>query len=235
MNIISVVLILVILLMGVLGFKKGLIKTSVQLVGMIAILIIAYTLKDIVADFLMKYLPFFNFGGLLEGITAINVLMYEMLSFIVIFILLYCILNILLLLSGLVEKILKFTIILAIPSKIFGAILGLIEGIIVAYLIAFVLLHIPATEEYVMHSKVAIVVLERTPFIGTIALRTTQSLEDINNIVNELDEESDRDQANIDCLGILVRYSIINGDSANKLIENNKIITNYKVEYSGGE
>ena len=61
MNIISVAIILIVLLYVVLGFKRGVIKTGVSLVGTIAILVVSYVLKDIVASFLMKYLPFFNF------------------------------------------------------------------------------------------------------------------------------------------------------------------------------
>lgn len=223
MDIISVVVILVILLCGVLGFKKGVIKTGVQLVGTICVLIIAYALKDSVANLLMKYLPFFNFGGIFEGITAINILMYEMISFIVIFILLYCILNILLTLSGAVEKILKFTIVLAIPSKILGFILGLMEGIIFTYMVLFVFLHLPQTENMVMDSKVALVVLERTPFIGSVALRTTLALEQINDTVKDLDENSNRDEANFNVIHTLIYYKIVSQEEVEDLMNSGKL------------
>lgn len=223
MDIISVAVILVILLCGVLGFKKGVIKTGVQLIGTICVLIIAYALKDSVANLLMKYLPFFNFGGIFEGITAINILMYEMISFIVIFILLYCILNILLTLSGAVEKLLKFTIILAIPSKILGFILGLMEGIIFTYMILFVFLHLPQTENMVMDSKVALVVLERTPFIGSVALKTTLALEKINDIVTDLNDDTSRDEINFNVIHTLVYYKIISQEDVEELMKSGKL------------
>ncbi len=223
MDIISVAVILVILLCGVLGFKKGVIKTGVQLIGTICVLIIAYALKDSVANLLMKYLPFFNFGGIFEGITAINILMYEMISFIVIFILLYCILNILLTLSGAVEKLLKFTIILAIPSKILGFILGLMEGIIFTYMILFVFLHLPQTENMVMDSKVALVVLERTPFIGSVALKTTLALEKINDIVTDLNDNTSRDEINFNVIHTLVYYKIISQEDVEELMKSGKL------------
>ena len=222
-DIISVAVILVILLCGVLGFKKGVIKTGVQLIGTICVLIIAYALKDSVANLLMKYLPFFNFGGIFEGITAINILMYEMISFIVIFILLYCILNILLTLSGAVEKLLKFTIILAIPSKILGFILGLMEGIIFTYMILFVFLHLPQTENMVMDSKVALVVLERTPFIGSVALKTTLALEKINDIVTDLNDNTSRDEINFNVIHTLVYYKIISQEDVEELMKSGKL------------
>ncbi len=223
MDIISVAVILVILLCGVLGFKKGVIKTGVQLIGTICVLIIAYALKDSVANLLMKYLPFFNFGGIFEGITAINILMYEMISFIVIFILLYCILNILLTLSGAVEKLLKFTIILAIPSKILGFILGLMEGVIFTYMILFVFLHLPQTENMVMDSKVALVVLERTPFIGSVALKTTLALEQINDIVKDLNDDTSRDEINFNVIHTLVYYKIISQEDVEELMNSGKL------------
>lgn len=230
MNIISVAIILIVLLYVVLGFKRGVIKTGVSLVGTIAILVVSYVLKDIVASFLMKYLPFFNFGGVFEGITSINILMYDMISFIIVFIILYCLLNILLTLSGLIEKLLKLTVILAIPSKILGALLGLIEGILVSFLLCFVFLHLAPTEKYVMNSKLAIVLLERCPFIGRMTTSTTLALEDINNIVNDLKEDDNRSDANFKVLHQLIYWKVITVDEAQTLIDNKKIVFDNEIQ-----
>lgn len=230
MNIITVAIILIVLLYMVLGFKRGVIKTGVSLVGTIAILVVSYVLKDVIANFLMDKLPFFNFGGVFEGITSINILMYNMLSFIVVFVILYCVLNILLTLSGLIEKILKLTVILAIPSKILGALLGLIEGILVAFLFSFVFLHLAPTEKYVMDSKLAIILLERSPFIGRMATSTTLALEDINNIVNSLKEDDDRSETNFKVLHQLIYWKVISVDEAQKLIDDKKLEFNNEVQ-----
>ena len=230
MNIITAAIILIVLLYMVLGFKRGVIKTGVSLVGTIAILVVSYVLKDVIANFLMDKLPFFNFGGVFQGITSINILMYNMLSFIVVFVILYCVLNILLTLSGLIEKILKLTVILAIPSKIFGAILGLIEGILVAFLFSFVFLHLAPTEKYVMDSKLAIILLERSPFIGRMTTSTTLALEDINNIVNSLKEDDDRSEANFKVLHQLIYWKVISVDEAQKLIDDKKLEFNNEVQ-----
>lgn len=230
MNIITAAIILIVLLYMVLGFKRGVIKTGVSLVGTIAILVVSYVLKDVIANFLMDKLPFFNFGGVFAGITSINILMYNMLSFIVVFVVLYCVLNILLTLSGLIEKILKLTVILAIPSKILGAILGLIEGILVAFLFSFVFLHLAPTEKYVMDSKLAIILLERSPFIGRMTTSTTLALEDINNIVNSLKEDDDRSEANFKVLHQLIYWKVISVDEAQKLIDDKKLEFNNEVQ-----
>ena len=233
MNIISAVIILIVLFYVVLGFKRGVIKTGVSLVGSIAILIISFVLKDYIANFLIEKLPFFNFGGIFEGITSINILMYDMISFIVVFIILYCILNIVITISGLVEKVLKLTIVLAIPSKILGALLGLIEGVIAAFLVTFVLLHLGPTEQYVMKSPLAIVLLERTPFIGRMTTSTTLALEDINNIVNSLKEDDNRSAANYEVLHKMIHYKVITVEEAQNLITNKKIQFDNEIEING--
>lgn len=231
MSIIDAICILVILFFGALGFKRGVIKSTVQVVGTIVVLILAFTFKDILANFLMKFLPFFNYGGIYNGITTINILIYELISFILIFVLLYCILSILVSVSGLIEKLLKMTIILAIPSKILGAIVGLIEGVIVSFLVAFVILHIAPMLNDTVDSKVAIVILERTPFVGSIAAKTTLSMEEINTIATDAKDEEDKDEANIKVLQILMHNNVISSEDAQQLIDDGKITFKSRVSF----
>lgn len=223
MNLMDVVCILVILMYVALGFKRGVIKSGVQLIGTVAVLVIAFVFKSMLANFLMDLLPFFDFPGIFHGITAMNILMYELISFILIFVVLYCILSILVNLSGLIEKLLKLTIVLAIPSKLLGALLGLIEGTIMAFLIAFIMLHLSPTEKLVMDSKVAIVVLERTPIISTVSARTTLALEEISSTLHEVKENGNREDANFKALHTLIYYKIISQEDAQKLIDEGKL------------
>lgn len=223
MNIMDAVCILIILLFGVIGLKRGVIKTLVQFIGTCAVLVLSFVFKDILANFLMEHLPFFNFGGVFTGITSINILIYELVSFIVIYILLYCVLSIIINLAGLVEKLLDITVILAIPSKILGGIVGLIEGVIMAFLVAFILFHIPVSEPLVADSKFTIILLERTPIIGSLAAGTTKALERIDEIIEEIDENANREDVNFQVLHTLVYYNIISKEDAQKLIDEDKI------------
>ncbi len=223
MNLADVICILIILLFTVLGFKRGVIKSLVQLVGTCAVLVLAWVFKDVVANFLMGFMPFFDFGGIFTGITAMNILIYELIAFIVIYIVLYCILSIIINISGIIEKILKLTVILAIPSKILGAILGLIEGVVMAFLVIFIMFHLPQTESVVADSKFAIILLERTPIIGPMAVNTTIALEDINEILESMQEESDRESVNLQVLHTLIHYEIISEEDAQQLIDDEKI------------
>ena len=128
------------------------------------------------------------------------------------------------------EGLLKLTVILAIPSKILGALLGLIEGILVSFLLCFVFLHLAPTEKYVMDSKLAIVLLERSPFIGRMTTSTTLALEDINNIVNSLKEDDNRSDANFKVLHQLIYWKVITVDEAQTLIDNKKIVFDNEIQ-----
>ena len=223
MNVIDIICIVIIVLFGIIGLRKGVIKSLVQLIGTCAVIVLAFVFKDVLANFLMKYLPFYNFGGVFEGITSINVLIYELISFIVIYIILYCILSIVINLAGIVEKLIDITVILAIPSKILGGIVGLIEGVIMTFLVAFILFHIPATEPMVADSKFSIVLLERTPIIGSLASSSTKALEEIDEIVSEMQDNENREEVNFQVLHVLVTYNIISKEDAQRLIDDNKI------------
>ena len=225
MNFVDIVIIACIAIGALLGWKKGVIKTLVQLIGMIAILIISYTFKDILADYLMNVMPFFNFAGF-DGISAINILMYELIAFIVIFIILYCVLNILLTLSGLIEKLLKLTIILAIPSKILGAIVGAIEGLVLAFIITFIMFHAGITTKAVYESASGVVVLERTPFIGQVMAKSTLALEDVSELLEKFEgerTEETKKELNAQVLSILIHYNIVSKDSVQKLVDDKKL------------
>lgn len=223
MNWIDIVILAIVAIFTLSGIKRGFIKTAVSIVGMCAILIVSYKLKHVVAGVLMSKLPFFNFPGLFNGITAMNILVYEIISFIVIFIILYCFLNILISLSGIIEKLLKITVILAIPSKIMGGMLGFLEGIIVAFLFVFALLHFPLTTEMISKNKLAVITLERTPIIGSMALPTSLAMEDISKILIEAKNSEDKDDANFKVLHSLIYYQIIKSEDAQKLIDDHKI------------
>lgn len=223
MSVIDIICIAIILIFTFIGLKKGVVKSLVQLIGTCAVLVLAFVFKDMLANFLMKYLPFYNFGGIFDGITSINILIYELISFVVIYILLYCVLSIVINLAGLVEKLLELTVVLAIPSKILGAIVGLIEGIIMAFLVAFILFHVPVTQNTVAESKFSIVLLERTPIIGSLAASSTQALEEINEILNDLEEGENKEDLNFQVLHVLVSYNLISKEDAQTLIDEGKL------------
>lgn len=223
MNFVDIIGIAFLILGALAGFHKGVIKSLVQLIGTVCVAIIAYELKGYVAGFLMDKLPFFDFGGIFHGVTAMTILMYELASFVVIYILLYCILNILISLSGVIEKLLKMTIVLAIPSKILGLIVGAIEGLAFAFLVLFIMFHIPLTTNYVKDSTSGLILLERMPFMSTVMNKTTLALNDINDLANKFKENDNRKELNIQVLSTLIHYKIITKEEVEKLGKTDKL------------
>ena len=139
MNIIDVLIILLILAGGVLGWKKGFTREIVSFVGVFAVVILSFLLKNPVSAFLYEHLPFFKFGGLLKGVTTVNILIYEIIALLIVMSILTILLKVLSLLTNIFEKLLNFTIILGIPSKILGMLVGFIEGFVWVFIILYIL------------------------------------------------------------------------------------------------
>ncbi len=223
MNVVDIIILVCLVLGALAGFHKGVIKSLVQLIGTVGIAVLAYYLKDFAADFLIDKLPFFNFGGIFEGVTAMNVVLYELVSFVVIYVVLYCVLNIIISLSGLIEKLLKLTVVLAIPSKILGLIVGAIEGLAFAFLIVYIMFQIEFTTNFVKESTSGVVLLERMPLMGQIMAKTTLAMEDINKLLNEFKDNENRKEVNVQVFSTLVHYNIVDKDEVLKIIKDKKL------------
>ena len=116
MNIVDALIILIILASGVAGFKRGVLKQTVSTVGFIIVVVLAFYLKNPIAEFLSLHFPFFKFSGSFANVTSLNIILYQIISFILVVLLLEVVLGILIRITGIIEKILKYTIILGIPS-----------------------------------------------------------------------------------------------------------------------
>lgn len=104
MNILDIVIALVLIMSAIIGFKRGAIKEVVSLVGIIIVFILAFSLKGVLGNVLCKWLPFFNFAGNLEGVTVLNILLYQLIAFLIIYSLLFSVYMIVVKISGIVQK-----------------------------------------------------------------------------------------------------------------------------------
>ncbi len=206
------------------GWRKGLIKTAVQFIGLVAIVIISYALRYPLVEFMIDYLPFFNFAGF-EGLTALTILIYNVIAFIVIFILLYCLLSIVMTLTNFIDTLLKFTIIWVIPSKIGGAILGFLEAWVFLFLVVFVAGSFNLSAEYIHESKAANVLIERTPLIGKYLSGVTNGAKNIYNDIKELkeDETKTTEEINLHILQLEISNGLITKEKAQELVDTDKI------------
>lgn len=223
MNIFDVIIILFILSGAVVGFKRGLTRELVSLVSFFAIVILAFMLKNPISIFLYEHLPFFKFGGILKGVTVLNIALYEIIAFLIMVIILSVIFKILAIITNLFEKILKMTIILSIPSKIAGAVVGIIESyiwvFIVLYILSFPIFNIGILNE----SKYKNNILNNTPLLSGFIEPTMKVLDEFGDLKNKYESTENASEFNRETLDLFLKYDVVTVESVDKLIENDKL------------
>lgn len=226
MNVIDVAVILMILCAGVVGLKRGFFKQIVMTIGLFIVFVLAFKLKDPLANWMSLNLPFFNFFGVFEGATILNVILYQCIAFIILFSILMIVFKIVLAITGFVEKVLKFTIILAIPSKIGGFIVGIIEGYVLMFICLFVLSQPFLRIDVVEASKLREPILGSSPILSNIVSKTNDAINDIYKLEKKFINNKDTMYFNNETAKILVNYNIVSKDYLIKLNEKGKININ---------
>ena len=224
MNIVDLIIIIVILFGAVIGFKRGFTKSLVSAVGLIAIVIIAFLLKNPVSTVLYEHLPFFQFGGVIKGVTVLNIALYELLAFVIVLAVLGIVLKILMIATSIFERILTLTIILGIPSKILGAIIGALEWFILVFIGLYVLNMPVVNVKEIDNSTLAPKILNNTPILSGV-------IKDTNDVINEFasikdrytDKNVDTNEFNKETLDLFLKYNVVSVDSVDKLIKDNKL------------
>lgn len=223
MNIVDVVIIFGLLLGGVSGWHNGFFKQSVTLVGTIICFILAWVFKDIIANFLSYTLPFFNFAGPFEGLTSLNIVLYQLLSFILLLILFTSVLVVLIKITNGFEKFLKFTIILGIPSKILGFIVGIIEAYVILFAILFFVNQPVFNLEIVNESKLTNPVLNSSPGLSNIVGNMNDAIGDIYDITKSYNVNQNPDSFNREVINTLLEHDVVDQEYVNTLREKGKI------------
>ena len=219
MNIVDIIVILFLIASGVVGWKRGFFKELVMVVGTILVFYFAYKLKNSLGEFLLLRLPIFDFPNLFKGAIVLNVLVYQLLSFVIILAILLIVYNIVLSITGLFEKLLKITVILAIPSKILGFILGVLEGYVISFVILFFLSQPAFSFDLFMDSKFSNTILSSSPVLTNI----TQDTVDLVNDIYELKDETNPDILNTKILDMMLDKGIVKYDVIEELHEKKKI------------
>lgn len=223
MNVVDIVILIFLGFGALLGFKRGFTKQLVSLVGIFAIVILSFLLKNPISVLLYNNLPFLNFGGIFKDLTVINILVYEFIAFFIIFILLTVIFKILLKVTSIFEKILKFTIILGIPSKILGAILGIVQNVIYAFIILYILNLPMFGVNIVEDSKIGNGILEKTPILTNVCNKSLNVINEISKLKDEYTETTDVSAYNQKVLNLMIDSGVITKENAQNLINKKKI------------
>ena len=224
MNIVDILIILFILLGAVVGFKQGFTKSLVSFLGIIVVTILAYFLKNPVSEFLMSFCPFFGFGGIIKGVTVLNIAVYEIIAFILVFSILMILLKVLLVTTGILETILKFTIVLGIPSKILGAVVGVIKHYIIVFFVLY-LLSMPnfVDVDLIKDSTYREPILKNTPLLSNVAESSLKVLDEFKGLSDKYTNSENSNEFNLETLDLFLKYKVVTVDAVKKLDESGKI------------
>lgn len=224
-NIVDAIIILIIILGGIIGFKEGAIKRATTIVGLVIVVILSFILKNYLSVFFYENLPFFDLWGVFKGIQVLNIVFYEMLAFLIISSVLMLVYRVILGLTGLIEKILKATIILSIPSKILGFFIGLLEYYIWIYILLFILTLPVFNIKDIYESKTAMFMINKTPILSKYTGKTLEIYNDLYEIIDNRENKTN-EEVNEEAMRLMLEHDIITKQSAKKLIDRNKVNVN---------
>ena len=218
--------IILFLVMGVYdGYKKGFIETLFRLVGSIVALVLAYIFKDRLSVLLYTHLPFIKLGGLFRGVSAINILIYELIAFVLIFIVVILVIDLIVKTSGLIEKLLKIIPLFDLLNGVLGAVIGLVQTVVILYFVIFVFKFGCNLFGFQMQPSLADNVLEISLLDDRFG-STITSFNEIAEMAKKYENQKDKTELNDKCIDILLEYKIITKENLDVLIKNHKVIYN---------
>lgn len=227
MNIVDMIIIIFLLFGIMIGFKRGFMKQLFCSIGFFLILIISFYLKNPVSTFLYQHFPFFQFTGVLKGITSLNIIIYEILAFLILFSILTILYRILLFATSVFEKFLSLTIILGIPSKILGAILGLLEHFIIVFILLYIFSFPIFQIDLINQSKWKDPILQNTPILSNVIKDRMKWIEEFKKLKQKHENTSNQEEWNADVINLLLKYHIVTIDSIDHLKDHQKMNIDY--------
>lgn len=224
MNILDIAIVLVLIMSAIIGFKRGAIKEIVSLVGIIIVFILAFSLKGVLGNVLCKWLPFFNFAGNLEGVTVLNILLYQLIAFLIIYSLLFSVYMIVVKISGIVQKIVHMTVILWLPSKLIGAVVAFITGYVMVFVVLLALLIPLKDTDMFRASKFANYIVYDTPILASSSENISTSINEIYELGEDLSKgDISKNEANVKTMDILLKYKVVSAETARELVVLDKL------------
>jgi len=216
MNWFDIVIIIIIILSGMVGFKRGVFKEIILFLGIIVVFVLSYKLKNYIGDFLVLNFPFFNFAN---GANSLNIILYQSIAFLLIAVVLYTVYEFIVSVTGIFEKILRFTIILGIPSKILGFFVGLIKGVIITYVLLFFITQPALNLQFAKDSKYANIILTKTPILSSITDDTVSLIDDIYDLT-KIENVNDM---NLRIIDLILENDVTSVKVVRKLVEKDKL------------
>ena len=224
-RIVDAAIFVIIVLFGMVGVKNGFFKQVVLTIGTILVFVLAYYFKDPLANFFSYNLPFFDYVGPFQGLETVNIILYQMLAFLIMIVVLSGVLGIILKITNVFETLLKITIIGGGISKILGLIVGLIEGYVIVFIVLFFLSQPAVSIDVLGRSNLAKKIVGSSPGLSNIVVNTNKSVEEMYVLVDTYGKDKNKDKFNRDAIEIMLKNKIITVPYVEKLQEKNKIQT----------
>lgn len=224
MSLLDIIIVLVLAMSAIIGFKRGAIKEVVSLVGIIIVFVVSFSLKGVIGNVLCKWLPFFNFAGNFEGVTVLNILLYQLLAFLIIYSLLFSVYMIVLKISGVVQKLVHMTVILWLPSKLIGAVVAFVTGYVMVFVVLLALLIPLKNTDFFLESKFANYIVYDTPILAGSAENISTSINEVYTLGEDLSKgEISKNEANVKTMDVLLKYKIVSPKTARQLVVLDKL------------
>lgn len=221
MNIVDYIIIIILVLCAFKGFKQGMLPSIVNFIGTFLVFIIAFYVKQPISTLMYENLPFFDFAGIFKGIIGVNILFYEVIAYGLTIVLLAIIFGIVKRISLVFNKILNATIVLTLPNKIIGAIIGIFEGVLFSFILLCIASNVNTTTKYVNESKYSGIILNNIPILNSVTSSLTDSSKEIYDTI--INNENDKNKANLETIDILMKHNILSYESATKLVNDKKL------------
>lgn len=229
MNIVDIIILIFIALGAVIGFKRGVFTELVSALSFIISVVLAFLLKNPVSIFLYEHLPFFSFGGIFKGVTVINILLYEIIAFLIMLALFMGIFALIKFITKIFERILKLTIVLCIPSKLLGIIVGAIHYYVIVFIVLYVL-SLPVFNLSILNeSKFKNNILNNTPILSSVVKESVKIFDEFETLKNKYKDNTSVSDFNNEAFDLMLKYKVISVESADKLVELGKIKVNTNI------
>ncbi len=225
MNILDIGIIIFVLFGAVLGFKRGFTQEVVKALGFIAVIILSYIFKNPLSVIMYNKLPFFHFG-IFKNIEVLNIVLYELIAFIICLIVFSIALKLLTFVSNIFEKILNATVILGIPSKIAGAVVGFIYHYIICFVVIYILTIIFINVQLVHDSKYREPILTKTPLLSNVIDKTTNVYGEFKTLFDNRNNKSiSENEYKYQALELFLKYDVIKIETLEDLVSKGKVST----------
>ena len=220
---VTAIIIAILIIYASKGFKDGAIRGISSFVGLCLVIYAAFMFKTPISEFMYSNFPFFDFGGAIKGLTILNIILYEMLAFVILASLFMVLYTLAINATGIIDRLVKLTVVLNLPLKIIGIIVGLVEGLVITFALLFVAMQIDTTRKFVVENKCAVMILRQTPILSDLSKPIYDSLNEIYTVAKDYKKIDDKNEANLKSLDILLKYKILDPTAASNLVYNSKL------------